>query len=130
MSMFFKVFTFGFIALVCNGFYTDIVFKETKTDEYVSEEYIHLHTSDRVEERVILYSDGRVYRKSRVASSGNMERLAGYWDSDKEHIYYSNKCVKVKYNNEEMLRCATEAIDQKAFLDKWDIKRAIATPII
>lgn len=118
--MIIKVLAFAFLALMFNGWYTDIRFKNAAGEgDYISTEMVELDTRTNEGRKVVIYSDGAMYKESTSQYRYGVAKLSGQGDV-KGVIYYSTSCYRVSYKLDTRRRCDTVKEDKESFYRLWN----------
>lgn len=118
--MLIKVLAFSFIALMFNGWYSDIKFRgDVGEGDLISTEIVELDTQTRLGRKVIAYSGGGLTRVGVDTYPIGLEKLSGQ-SGVKGIIYYSTKCYRAGSPNNPRKRCDTFKVSKDSFNLLWN----------
>ena len=119
MGLSIKLFAFGFITLMLNGWYTDVTFKNDKSqEEFIFEELVE-YNIDTKEGRVVSnYANGSMLRKGWHYLEA-VPKLSGQFNTSGT-VYYVTRCNLLRDGDSSRKRCDTYKSSPANFNLAWN----------
>lgn len=117
--MLIKLFAFSFLALMLNGWYSEIKFKGDVGDgDLIATEIVELDTQTRLGRKVIAYAGGGLTRVGVDTYPVGLEKMSGQGNATGV-IYYTTKCYRVLTGDNSRKRCDTTKSTRDEFFKIW-----------